>query len=561
MDDDEKKRGKRYLQIAESLFRIGEAKRKEWVDVARMVLPDLIPPSLLNDKGKVDYDRCCVLAKDYALQLANAHTNYITPFDSSWFRFTPKDPNASQEDLDWHAQATDVIKEYLSRSNFYTENAPTTISRVFSGNGAIFSDYDEKEDELYFLHVPAGTYAFSEDTKHRLNTFVRCFNFTAAQLQEEFGEDKLPTRVKNALNDDNRRYATQFKVYHLVMPRADYVRGAHFVAAHDMPFASLYVLEEGAVLLSEGGFMEMPYMVTRFLRYGNQVYGTSPLLSAADVIRDLITLDDALVTTAQRCALPSVIVPPDMVDMVDFRAGGQTVVPLQYINSQVPREFAPPTNMPTVISLYESLENRLKKSLYIDMLQVVTNTGLESGSGRRTATEINAIEAEHVMTFSQSFTQHVSDMRPLLNRVFSLLFRAGKLPDNPPRSVVSTEKTERGDEEVLHLPLLAYNGRMAQAFERFQMNGSEQALTKLVQFSNAMQTPEPLANIDMVKYGRYVLTMNGMPSFLMKPSHVVEQELAELQQRQAQEASEQQALAASQARLNAAQAYSSVADL
>lgn len=46
-------------------------------------------------------------------------------------------------------------------------------------------------------------------------------------------------------------------------------------AAH-MPFESVYLSLDDQVIVEEGGYMEFPYLVTRFLKWGSGPYGLAP---------------------------------------------------------------------------------------------------------------------------------------------------------------------------------------------------------------------------------------------------------------------------------------------
>lgn len=222
----------------------------------------------------------------------------------------------------WYAHATDVAQEAIERSNFHTAVISVYIDRVATGTGLLYVDSDEVSGELNFQHIPAGTYAVAEDASHNICTVVREFKLTSAQIAQKFGVEKMSPDMKRAFGRPEERYKTEFTILHVVTPRQGYIGSYRFVPKDKMRFASYYIDKAHSKILLEDGYMEMPFMCTRFLRYGNQVYGFSPLVSVSRAIDDLIVLNQCVVTTAQRCAIPSVLVPPDMVGMIDFRAGG-----------------------------------------------------------------------------------------------------------------------------------------------------------------------------------------------------------------------------------------------
>lgn len=514
-----------YLTMAQTLFTAQDAARIAWKSVVSKVMPELLPPASLaeNQRGQKKNQRVCPEAAEAVKKLASAHSNYITPIGFRFFRFADWNPGKTETDAEidkWYAHASDVAQEAIERSNFHTSIISVYIDRVATGTGLLYVEADENNGELNFQHIPAGTYAVAEDANHNISTVVREFKLTAAQIGEQFGIRAMSESMKRAFARTEERFKTEFTILHIVTPRKEYIDSFRFVPHNKMRYASIYIDKESSSILQESGYMEMPYMCTRFLRYGNQVYGYSPLVSVENAIDDLIVLNQCVVTTAQRCAIPSVLVPPDMAGLIDFRAGGQTVVPIQYLNSQVPREFAPPTDARIVLEHRHALIDIVESALFIPLLEVVSRV-----DRTMSATEANYREQERIMTFTQSFTQCVCDFRPLMNRIFALLLRTNQLPTkNMPKSLITQQvEGERVIREYLNYPRVAYIGRMAQAYERNQMTGAEIAMTKLVQLGSVLQNPKLTMIFDWDAFARDTAISNGMPAkYLLDPNEVDE---------------------------------------
>lgn len=530
-------KAKEYVSLAQSLFSAQAASRTAWKTVVGKVMPELLPPSMLAENQRVNKapQRFCPEAAEAVKKLASAHSNYITPIGYRFFRFADWSPGKTEADADadkWYAHASDVAQEALERSNFHTAIISVYIDRVATGTGLLYVDADENNGELNFQHIPAGTYAIAEDAQHNVSTVVREFKLTAAQVAQQFGMQALTVDMKRAYDRPEERFKTEFTIIHVVTPREGFIDSFRYVPKAKMRYASVYIDKAHSEIIHEDGYMEMPFMCTRFLRYGNQVYGYSPLVSVSAAIDDLIILNQCVITTAQRCAIPSVLVPPDMAGLIDFRAGGQTVVPIQYLNSQVPREFAPPTDARIVLEHRKALIDIVEGALFIPLLEVVSRV-----DRTMSATEANYREQERIMTFTQSFTQCVCDFRPLMCRIFALLLRAGRFPEkNMPRDLIIQQvEGERVVREYLNFPRVAYIGRMAQAYERNQMSGAEIAMTKLVQLGSVLQNPKLTMIFDWDSFARDTAIANGMPAkYLLDPDAVDELYAQLMKQRQEQ---------------------------
>lgn len=540
-----------YLRVADGLFNANSATRLQWQRVVRKVLPGLLPPASLNENNADGRSRRCSDAAQAVLKLASWHSNSLTPIGVPWFRFSPHlaftmqmSDSDKARDLLWWGKVSDIAQDVIERSNFYSQMIPVFIDRCATGGGLLFSEM--VNNRFVARHIPAGTYAIAKDANQQLSTVARKYVLTADQMAKEFGEGALPDSVRQELGEDARRFTSTHEIVHLVLPRAASNGSYLDVLQEAMPFRSVYIDRTSGKILKEGGYYEMPYMYTGFLIYGNQVYGTSPLLEVEDAIDDLIALDECALTVAQRSAIPSVIVPPDMVGQVDFRAGGQTVVPIQYLNSDVPRTWAEPTDPRVVLMQRENLKNIVDSALFLPMFEAVSRV-----DRTMSATEASLREQEAVMTFTQSFTLCVADMRTFLQRLFALLLRAGMLPtEDVPSYLVDVV----GGDNYLNYPMVQFNGKMAQAFERNQSNGAELAVTKLVQLGNVLQNPKLTMIFDWDKFARRIALSSGMPSDLMLSASKVDAMYQELVEQRSQQMNAESALQASEADSNAAQA-------
>lgn len=550
-----------YISMAQTMFSAQASTRTAWKSVIGKVMPELLPPSALaeNQRGQKQKQRVCPEAAEAVKKLASAHSNYITPIGFRFFRFADWNPGKTETDAEvdkWYAHASDVAQEAIERSNFHTTIISVYIDRVATGTGLMYVDANENNGELNFQHIPAGTYAVAEDSSHNISTVVREFKLTAAQVAEQFGVKAMSASMVRAFERTEERFKTEFTILHVVTPRKEFIDAFRFVPQNKMRYASVYIDKESNHILQQSGYMEMPYMCTRFLRYGNQVYGYSPLVSVENAIEDLIVLNQCVVTTAQRCAIPSVLVPPDMAGLIDFRAGGQTVVPVQYLNSQVPREFAPPTDARIVLEHRQALIDIVESALFIPLLEVVSRV-----DRTMSATEANYREQERIMTFTQSFTQCVCDFRPLMNRIFALLLRTNQLPvKNMPANLITRQvEGDRVVREYLNYPRVAYIGRMAQAYERNQMTGAEIAMTKLVQLGSVLQNPKLTMIFDWDAFARDTAIANGMPAKYLLDSNEVEELFNQLMAQRQQMINAEASLQEAEAREHNANATAALA--
>lgn len=511
------------LDICDTLEQEGMRDRALWEPVVKKVMPHIVSASRNTDMSE-KRARVCTRANVNVHKLASAHMSYIFPQGNKWFRLEPwSQSNVDSEEVDsWYSEMGDIMQREIERSNFYTETYSTVIDRCAPGTGAEFIDMEEDSKRLRFTHIPAGTYAIGQDATHRVDKLVRWFNYTPVQMEEAFGYDALPDRIKAMLNNAAQKFTTKILIKHLVMPRQQLKPERYYSLPSELPYASFYIIVEDKYLLEEGGYHEFPFVVTRFLRVGNAVYGESPLLGVEDTIDDLMVSDECLKLMGQRAAVPSMGLPADMLGQVDLRAGGRTIIPIQYVNTpHAIREIAPVGNYPMAIDQKAKQEELLDDGMYIGGLQVFSNH-----DRNMTATEVTERSEEKLILFYPSFAQNIEDFLPGIDRIFGLCFRAGLLPegglDAVPQELMEIWEDAEGRKGLyFSSPRVKYCGRMAQAMERVHSSAMQNVMAIAAQWANLTQDPSPLMLLRVSKLFRYLLQISGIPARFIKSTDEV----------------------------------------
>lgn len=546
---------KSFIRVARAMLDEASSVKSTWEPVVRKVYPELIDTAELREEDAHSRQRkICTHARTDIMKLAAAHMSYIFPMGDKWFKlesWRAKPDNATKDDVDdWFNRATGVVRREIERSDFYAEMHSACIDSCATGTALLHVDIDDNNDLLDFTHVPAGTFGIARDKSRNLRSVVRKFMMTPAQLYEEFGYDAMTQEMRQAYDKEETRYSAQssFEIWHLATPSEDFLGENDESILH--PYISVYIAHKGDKVLRVDDLEEMPYVCIRFLRYGNSAYGVSPLIGVEDTINDLMSAAESQKLLGQRAAIPSVLVPYDMDGEVDLRAGGKTLLPMQYINSQVPREWAPAGNYTVGLDNIERLKKELDDALYVTPLEIISQQ-----DRYMTATEVNSREAERAMTFIPVFIQVQVDVKHLLNRVFALLIRASKIDvSQAPNELAMVINLSDGRKSARLLnPKISFVGRMAQAMERIQSTGSDGFIAKMLQISSALQDPTGPMMLDWIRYWYKEAAIAGIdPEIFKKPSEV-KRMMQELQTaRQEQQMQQNMVMASESNRNNAA---------
>ncbi len=467
-------------------------------------------------------DRHLPIAKRCKDTLVSAHNTYITPTAQKWFSLRPRRKKKRKGDdrvTRWYSKTTDVVRDELAESNFYPTNHEVNDDRCTGGTGACFIGGDETTP-LYFVHVPLGTFAIAEDTRQRVNTFVRRFSYTPQQAFEEWGDD-VPEYIKDDLNNSKKRYTEKYIFYHLVRPRKDYRRDWHALPKEARPFEGYYIDEKEWGVIRQEGYYEFPFFVTRFLRGNSGVYGEAPGLAVLPVIKQLLEIDKLMDKMAQNAAFPRILQLAGQNKQIDFRSGGITTISHEEAKLGYPREWGTAGRVDGELERKQAKEEEVKGAFYVDMLNAISQI-----ERQMTATEVSAREAERILAFSSSFTGWTYEFQDAMRRIIGILMRQGKISvDDAPEDVF--ERTESGEVALLS-PTVSYLGKISQAVELVMQRSVDQVVEKIITFTQQTGDTRMLKLLKPEVLLRMWIESSGANS------DIIESEIEEEQRKQAE---------------------------
>ncbi|QHV66203.1 hypothetical protein DMI80_09985 [Akkermansia muciniphila] len=529
-----------YIRTSEALLEEMRSHSGEWDWLRRHIMPHTQADADQNEHPGSTIRRLhSTVACDSLHILAGAHIMYITPTGQQWFSLkSGKEGNEKRLRYDnWFARATEITHKELAKSNFYTVIHQCFIDRCLTGTGCVFCS-KLPDGTLNFKHIPTGTYALAEGRDDIVDTVVRLIKLTPHQAVEQFGSEKLPRRILDAWDDEKRRYTEKHQYLHLVIPRSGAAFGHDLVNPLKMKWASIYMAwDADKTVIKESGYNEFPFLVTRFLKFGESPYGYSPGMNVKEEIKATLKLERVMDVLGEVAAFPRLLTMADQVGEIDMRAGGRTVVKPQAAGMNMPREWATSGRYDIGKDRIQDKEEKIRQAFYVPMLQVISSVDRQM-----TATEVNAREGEKVLAFSPSMSLFISDCNTLINRIFSMLFRMGKYPtEDMPDELVVRDQGGTEDFEI-KIPAVSYNGKISQAIERAQRNGGDYYIQNALAYTQATGDPSMIEIVDMRKYGRFLYESTGAPTDCLRK----EKELEALDQQRAAAAQQQAQLEAMQ---------------
>lgn len=529
-----------YIRTSEALIDEMRSHSGEWDWLRRHIMPHTQADADQEENPAADNKRLhSTVACESLHVLAGAHIMYITPTGQRWFalKSAKKGSNNLARYDDWFAKATEIAHAELAASNFYTVIHQCFLDRCLTGTGCIFCD-KLPDGTLNFTHVPTGTFAIAEGRNKIVDTMARLIKLTPHQAVDQFGYNKLPQRIRDAYDDDKRRYTDKHQYLHLVLPRPGADFGHDLVNPLKMKWASVYMAwDSDKKVIQEGGYNEFPFLVTRFLRFGESPYGYAPGMNVKEEIKATLKLERVMDVLGEVAAFPRIMTLADQVGEVNMRVGGRTVIKPQAAQLNLPREWGTQGRYDIGKDRIQDKEEKIRQAFYVPMLQVISSVDRQM-----TATEVNAREGEKVLAFTPSMTLFISDCNVLINRVFCMLFRMGKFPtaDMPDELVV---RDQGGSEDFeIKIPAVSYNGKISQAIERSQRSGGDYFLQVALMYAQATKDTSMLEILDKRKYARFVYENSGAPMDCL----LSEDKLQQLDEQRAAAAQQQAQLEAMQ---------------
>jgi len=285
-----------------------------------------------------------------------------------------------------------------------------------------------------------------------------------------------------------------------------------------MPFESIYFEYKGGNELSVSGFKEFPFVVPRYLKASNEVYGRSPAMTALPDVKMLNEMCKVTIKAAQKQVDPPLLVPDDgFLLPVRTVPGG-----LNFYRSGTRDRIEPlniGANNPLGLNMEEQRRNAIREVFYVNQLQ------LQQGP-QMTATEVIQRNEEKMRLLGPVLGRLQSELlRPLIDRTFNILLRNNQFPQAPESlSGVNID--------------IEYVSPLAKAQKSTELQSIMRGIEILGSLANAAPVFDYINFDNLVKH---VADIVGMPQKLLKSQGEVTAMRDQQQQQQQEQAQMQQA--------------------
>lgn len=473
--------------------------------------------------------------------LGAGQLQYVTPAAEPWCGLEIPEhllntPAGQSTDLaTWYQVCGEIILRELGRSNFYTEVHEFYLDRGGMGTSNLFCQ-EGKRQALNFSCQAIGTYCIAEDDEGYVDTVFREFKLSVRQAVQKWGKEAMGPKVLECYNDSKgERMDVEHTYIHAVFPRSDSERDHLKVDGINKPVASIYVCIEDQCIVSNQGFDEMPYFTSRYLTWGEEVWGYCPSIDIISTIRQVNFIERQMDALAEIAAFPRVLMPEHLEQAADLRAGGITVYDPQQQGK--PEEWGTMGRYDIGQERVKTKQDAIRRAYHVDLFEM-----LAQQEKQMTAYETMQRVAEKLIQFSPTFGRLTTEfLSPLIQRLFGILYRGGFFP-TPPAEAMADTLHGRG----IIAPQVVFTSKIALAIKALQNHAFVEFMGIVGPLVNL--NPDILDNIDQDVAFVAIARNVGVPAAWMRS----QDSLDAIRQQKAQAAQAQQAAQAAQGAAKAA---------
>jgi len=482
-----------------------------WQEVADYMLPRKADITLERPKGDkrhtVIFDGTAIHSLEL---LASSLHGMLTSSVNRWFalRFKETAVNENDEAREWLENVLDKMYIAISRSNFQQEVFETYFDLIAFGTSCLQIEED-KDDIIRFSSRHIKEIYISEDAKGMVNCIYRRFKMSAKATVEKFGIDNISLKT---LNTFKKTPFDDIDLVHVVKPRDIY--NPQKMDQQNMPFTSIYFEYDSGHIISQGGFKEFPYVVPRYLKASNELYGRSPGMNALPDVKVLNKMVEVGMKAAQKQVDPPLLVPDDSMLMPIrmspgsinyYRSGSRDRIETLNIGA----------NNPLGLNMEEQRRQAISQTFHVDQLLITENRNM-------TATEVVQRNEEKMRILGPVLGRLQSELlQPMIIRIFNIMLRNNLLPEAP--EILLNQEID-----------VEYVSPMAQAQRGQELSSIVRGLELFGQIGQVAPVNDYIDPQGLVKH---LIKILGLPARMIRSDSEVEeiaQQKAEAQQQQMQ---------------------------
>ncbi len=333
----------------------------------------------------------------------------------------------------WLHQVEEQQRAIFNASNLYRA-APTMIGELLQFGTGCMTQMDDVENLAKFFTHTVGSYMIAQNSSFMVDTLVREYEMTAAQMAIEFTDGKdlsnLSQSVRMAL--DRNHFDAWFPVVHFIEPN-DSFRPHNFLSQFKR-FASVKYQPNSRdkdKMLSEKGFDEFPAYCPRWETTGEDVYGTDcPGMGTLGDIKTLQMQEKRKGQAIDKMVNPPLSAPPSVRNVpVTSIPGGLNVYDAGGSGQEIKSLYDVRLSLADLKEDMDRVEGRIDDGFFVNLWLAITNL---KGIQPKNEFELSQVDSERLLLVGPVLERLQGEFLDLMiARTFNQQSRAGLLPPPP----------------------------------------------------------------------------------------------------------------------------------
>lgn len=494
-----------------------------WQEIAERIWPDraFFTTKTLTEGAKRTermFDSTAALA---LTRFAAAMESMLTPRTAKWHKL-----RIGEEELDqapavqrYLDEVTNILfrVRYSAQANFASQMHEAYMSLGSFGTGGVLIE-DLLGSGIRYKSIDLANLYFCENRHGVVDTVYRLFQYTARQAAQHFDADKLPQKIREAVE---KHPDQKFDFIHCVMPNAERKRGDK--SFRGMAFSSYYIVPETKTIVEEGGYRTIPYALGRYITTPNETYGRSPAMLVLPDVKMLNEMKKTLIRSAHLAVSPPLLMQEDgALQAFDLRPNALNFGGVDERGQPLVHALKIDGRLDIGMDMIEAQQRVINDAFLVTLFQILVD------QPNMTATQAMLRAQEKGALLAPTMGRQQSELLgPLIERELDILAHAGMLPEMP------QELLDLGGE--VEIDYVSPLSRAQRAEDGVAIMRTFEAIAPMAQID-----PRVLKAYDWVKAAREFGEINGMPSKLARS----DDEIAEMDEAEAQQAQAAQLLQA-----------------
>lgn len=443
---------------------------------------------------------------------ANGLASNLIPKSDRWFYLRVQNVpqgRLTPEELTYMQQVEDrILHEFsLPESQFYSTSHECFLDIGAYGTSPV--QISEVDGVVNYRSRPLADVFFDTDMHGKVDTiYYRCYK-TARQLMQMFPqvEDMKGFNPKDSVHN-------KYELIYTVEPNESGEAGGRI--GSNRPYKVTYWCPKLKDVIQEDGISYFPFLIPRWSKLADEIYGRGPAFSCLSQIRALNKMVKEALTAAEYLNFPTLIAEEDSI-MLPMKYGSRQVM-FHEPGSEKPSPILAGNQPQYVMEMIRMYRESINRAFFVD--QIIRQEKKE----RQSVLEIQDTRGQMLNQLAPLLNRMESEyLGPAIEATFTLLERAGTLPDRP----------ESLDGAILEI---SYSSPSSQS----------QYATRLSDIQAFMQDVAPLAQIkpEILQALNEQKLLQSYSKFRNLDPEIVksEQEFAQMQQQQAEAQQQEMAM-------------------